>query len=115
MTLDKLAKKYDLYCYRLGFYECYRFKGIPQADNAALIWINTLNFDRYSVATKLYIRNNWLVYWYEKDFFEEKELDEFIEKEIIPQYNTKLKEYKQLIVNSKLEEISGDFDDIQWI
>ncbi len=113
MVLDKLAKKYDLYCYRLSFFECYRFKGIPQADNAALIWINTQDFDRYNVATKLYIKDNCLVYCYEKNFFNEEEIDEFIEKEIIPQYKTKLKEYKQLIVNSKLEEISGDFDDIQ--
>lgn len=113
MTLDKLAKKYDLYCYRLGFYECYRFKGIPQEDNAALIWINTIDFYRYSLATKLYIKDNCLVYLYEKDFFDEEKLDEFIEKEIIPQYKDKLKEYKQLIVNSRLEEISGDFDEIQ--
>lgn len=114
MWLDKLANKYDLYCYRLGFfYECYRFKGIPQAENAALIWINTQAFDRYSVATKLYIKDNCLVYLYEKNFFEEEELDEFIEKEIIPQYKTMLKEYKQRFISSKLEAISGDFDDIQ--
>ena len=113
MLLDKLAKKYDLYCFRLGFYECYRFKGIPQSKNAALIWINTKAFDKYSVATKLYIKDNCLIYWYEENFFKEDEIDEFIEKEIIPQYRIKLKEYKQLIVNSKLEEISGDFDDIQ--
>lgn len=96
MLLDKLAKKYDLYCYRLNFFECYRFKGLPQAENAALIWINTLDFDRYNVATKLYIKDNCLVYLYEKNFFKEEEIDEFIEKEIIPQYRTKMKEYKQL-------------------
>lgn len=113
MWLDKLAKKYDLYCYRLGFYECYRFRDIPQSENAALIWINAQAFDRYSVATKLYIKDNCLVYWYEKNFFEEEELDEFIEKEIIPQYETMLKEYKQRFISSKLEAINGDFDDIQ--
>lgn len=117
MCLDELAKKYDLYHYTLGDvhlrYNCYRFTGLPQTENAALIWYNSNDLDKYAVCSTLALLDNVLFYRGKKIFYDVDEIDKFIEDNIIPQYKSLLKEYKKRMVDYKLNEINGDFDDIQ--